>query len=329
MREALELAKKGLGWTQPNPCVGAVIVRGAEKLGEGWHRRAGMPHAEIEAIHDALKKRHSLKNATLYITLEPCSTWGRTPPCVKAIIQHGFSRVVVGADDPNPIHSKRAYKILKKAGIQITRSVLKKECEELICAFRRWITTEKPWVITKAAMTLDGYLSMPKKKWLTGKKSDKQVHQLRSICGAILVGAETVRKDNPRLTVRGVKCLRQPWRVVVTRSGKLPLHARLLTDAYQDRTLVFKNKSWNFILKSLGKLGVKRLLVEGGGKTFESLVKAKLIDEVWIYYTPFVAGKNNLPRADALKRLRLKDVRVSKTGKDICVHGYVSSNICQ
>lgn len=325
MREALTLAERGRGWTQPNPCVGAVIVHGGKKLGEGWHRRAGGSHAEIEAIHDAEKKGHAVKGATIYVTLEPCSTFGRTPPCTNTIIARKFKRVVVGATDPNPVHAGRAYRILKKAGVAVTRGVLRKECEEANAAFNHWVKTGLPWVVVKVAMTLDGFLRMPKRSWLTGSAADKDVHRLRAICGAILVGAETLRTDNPQLTVRGVKCLRQPWRVVVTRSGKLPKEAKIFTDACKDRTLVFKNQNWKKVLSELGKLGVKRLLVEGGGKTIESLVKAKFVNEVWIYYAPFVSGlkKSALPRADVLRKLKLKNINLIFLGKDLKMTGVV------
>ncbi|MFH1066917.1 MAG: bifunctional diaminohydroxyphosphoribosylaminopyrimidine deaminase/5-amino-6-(5-phosphoribosylamino)uracil reductase RibD [bacterium] len=330
MRRARELAKRGLGWKQPNPCVGAVIIRNGQKLGEGYHKRAGGPHAEIEAIRNAETRGCSCKGATLYVTMEPCSTHGRTPPCAEEIIRRGFARVVVGATDPNPQHAGRAYPILKRAGIKVAKGVLEKECERLNVAFNHWIRTRRPWVIAKAAMTLDGFLKMPKKKRLTGTEARRDVHQLRAICGAILVGAETVRADNPRLTVRGVKHLRQPWRIVVTRTGNLPKQARLFMDRHKERTLVFQNKSWRGILRELGKRDVTRLLVEGGGKIFESLAQAKLINEVWIYYAPFLANpscqKNlSLPNGYALQQMRLKNAELTIVGEDLKLRGFCAS----
>ncbi|MDR0534062.1 MAG: bifunctional diaminohydroxyphosphoribosylaminopyrimidine deaminase/5-amino-6-(5-phosphoribosylamino)uracil reductase RibD [Verrucomicrobiales bacterium] len=326
MTLALELARKGIDRTSPNPCVGAVIVKGGKILGKGWHKQAGRPHAEIEAIRDA--KRNgvtSFKHATMYVTLEPCCTHGRTPPCTEAIIGGGFKRVVIGATDPNPHHAGRAFKILRQAGIEVTHGVLAKESEELNRAFNHWIVTGKPWVIAKAALTLDGALTTKsgRRTQITAADAQRDAHKLRAISDAILIGAETLRIDHPRLTVRGVKTVKQPLRVVVTRSGKLPGKSPLFTDANRESTLVYRNQSWNRILRDLGKRGVTRLLVEGGGEIHNQLAKKKLVDEVVLYYAPLMANRKDLPHADALRKLPLADATLTMVGKDLKLQGIV------
>jgi len=323
MKLALGLARKGIGKTNPNPCVGAVIVKGGKILGKGWHKQAGKPHAEIEAIRDA--KRNgvtSFKNATMYVTLEPCCTHGRTPPCTEAIINGGFKRVVIGATDPNPHHAGRAFKILRKAGIELAHGVLAKESAELNRAFNHWIVTGKPWVTAKAALTLDGALTtkLGKRTQISSAASQKDAMRLRAISDAVLVGAETVRIDNPRLTVRGVKTAKQPLRVVVTRSGKLPKKSHVFANANHE---VFHNQTWDKILRELGKQGVTSLLVEGGAETHNQLAKKKLVNEVVIYFSPLLANDKNLPRAETLRKLPLTGTTLTAIGKDLKLQGIV------
>ena len=327
MLVALELARKGLGKTNPNPCVGAVIVRGGKILGRGWHKKAGHEHAEIEAILDAKRRKHSLSGATIYVTLEPCSTHGRTPPCTKALLREKFKRVVVGAVDPNPVHSGRAFKLLRRAGIQVSTGILKTECNHLNRTFNHWITTGQPWVIAKAALTLDGKLALPKGKgrWISSPASRKDAQHLRAQCDAILVGAGTARTDNPRLTVRGVHSSRQPWRVVITRSGRLPKRLHLLSDSHKSRTLVYQQKSWGHILHNLGRRGVIQLLIEGGQDIFKQLVRKKLIHEVVLYYAPLTlpdtAANRKLPNAGSLSKLPLTRTTLQRIGPDLKLSG--------
>src|SRR5205085_10064236 len=182
MRLALQLARRGYGLTSPNPMVGAVLVKGGKIIGRGWHHWAGEPHAEIEAIRDAAKRGNSPKGATLYVTLEPCSTQGRTPPCIDAILKSGVRRVVIGAIDPNPKHAGRGIKLLSRAGVQVTTGVLKNDAAKLNRVFAHWITSRMPWVIAKAAMTLDGKIATRTgdSKWITSAASRKFAHQMRS-----------------------------------------------------------------------------------------------------------------------------------------------------
>lgn len=291
MRAALAEARRGLGHTSPNPAVGAVIVRGRKIVARGYHHRAGLPHAEIEALR-ALPKPTLAKGATIYVTLEPCSTHGRTPPCVNAIIAAGFCRVVIGAIDPNPAHAGRGVEILRAAGIAVTTGVLETECRALNAAFNHWIVTKLPLVIAKAGMSLDGRLTRPpgEGQWLTNAAARKDAHQLRAQVDAILVGAETVRRDNPRLTVRGVRGARQPWRIVMTRSGNLPKDAHLFTDEHRERTLVYRGKSLRAVLRDLGKRQITSVMIEGGGGVLGEAFDRRLVQRAHFYVAPLLCG---------------------------------------
>ncbi|MGC3991308.1 MAG: bifunctional diaminohydroxyphosphoribosylaminopyrimidine deaminase/5-amino-6-(5-phosphoribosylamino)uracil reductase RibD [Chthoniobacteraceae bacterium] len=327
MRAALEEARKGIGKTSPNPAVGAVLVRNGRILARGWHHGAGQPHAEI----DALRQTKSAAGATLYVTLEPCSTHGRTPPCTQAIIQAGIARVVVGATDPNPHHAGRGFPLLKKHGIEVTSGVLAEECTALNRAFNQWIVTGLPWVIAKAGMSLDGRLTRPpgEGQWLTSPASRKHAQQLRARVDAILIGAGTLRADNPRLTVRGHRGARQPWRVVLTRSGDLPQDAHLFTDEHRDRTLVFTKKSLRTVLRELGKRQITSVLIEGGSKVLGEAFDQKLVNEVCFYLAPIfcggpqvVIGGKGAPTIEAATYLQ--NARYEKIGPDVCICGEVT-----
>jgi diaminohydroxyphosphoribosylaminopyrimidine deaminase/5-amino-6-(5-phosphoribosylamino)uracil reductase len=299
MRLALREARRGAGRTSPNPAVGAVIVsRGGKLLAKGWHRAAGGPHAEIEAIR-ALARPSLARGATLYVTLEPCSTHGRTPPCVDAIIAAGFARVVVGAVDPNPAHAGRGLKLLRAAGIEVVAGVLAGEAEALNRAFNKWIVTGLPYVIAKCALTLDGRITRPPSEgaWLTSERTRAAARRLRAGVDAILIGAGTLRVDNPRLTVRGVRGARQPWRVVMTRSGNLPANAHLFTDEHRERTLVYKRRSLAWVLRDLGKRGATCVLIEGGAEILGEAFERKLVDRVEFHVAPLLAGGPKLALA--------------------------------
>jgi diaminohydroxyphosphoribosylaminopyrimidine deaminase/5-amino-6-(5-phosphoribosylamino)uracil reductase len=329
MRLALRQARKGLGKTSPNPAVGAVLVRDRTLLSTGWHQHAGGPHAEIEAL-SALPELKSAAGATLYVTLEPCSTTGRTPPCTDAIVTARIGRVVIGAIDVNPKHQGRGIDQLRRAGIAVTTGVLAEKCDLLNVGFNKWITTGTPWVIAKIAQSLDGRITRPalEPRWLSNNQSLRLVHSLRSTIDAILVGAETVRRDNPRLTVRTGTPERQPWRVVVTRSGDLPSDAILLTDEYRDRTLVYQGIGWLDMLKDLGTRGITRLLVEGGGDVLGQLNDLQLVDEIWCFFTPIFTGGNKPSFGGAgVERMgdasRLHRIRHKRIGNDVLVTGHI------
>ena len=288
MCEAIREAQKGAGRTHPNPAVGAVIVSRGRIVSRGWHREAGHLHAEAEAIRKA--RQGAARGATLYVTLEPCSTQGRTPPCTKSILEAGFSRVVYGATDPNPKHAGRAKDILSGSGLEVSPGVLASQCSELNTAWNKWIATGMPYVIAKAAMTLDGRInSPPESRWVSSEASRRDVMKLRSRVQAILVGGETIRADDPQLTVRGIQVPMQPLRIVWTRSGRLPRTARIFNDEHRDRTLVFKT-SLHFVLKDLGRRGVASVLLEGGARALGEAFDRSLVDEVCFYLAPMLVG---------------------------------------
>jgi len=291
MHAALREARRGLGQTSPNPAVGAVIVRGGRIVARGFHRAAGQPHAEIEALR-ALKNPAHSAGATIYVTLEPCSTHGRTPPCVEALIAAKFSRVVIGAIDPNPAHAGRGVELLERAGIAVTTGVREAECRELNAAFNHWIATGFPLVIAKAGMSLDGRLTRPpgEGQWLTSEAARADAHQLRAQVDAILIGAGTLRADNPRLTVRGVPGARQPWRIVLAGATPLPRKSHIFTDEHRDRTLVFRRQSLRSVLRELGRRQITSVLLEGGTRVFGEAFDRRLVDRVQFYLAPLLCG---------------------------------------
>lgn len=285
MRMAISEALRGK--TAPNPRVGAVVVRNGKTIASGFHRRAGQPHAEIEAMR-ALESASLARGATLYVTLEPCSTEGRTPPCTQAIIAAGFSRVVYGATDPNPSHAGAAKKILENAGIAVVTGVLEEECAALNSAWNKWISTGLPFVTVKAGMSLDGRISSPPdRRWITCQDSRADAMHLRATHDAILVGGETVRADNPRLTLRGVPG-HQPLRVVWTRSGELPADAHIFTDRHPTR--IFRKVSLRQCLKALAGDGIQSVLIEGGGRVHGEAFDRQLVDRAVVYVAPILLG---------------------------------------
>jgi diaminohydroxyphosphoribosylaminopyrimidine deaminase/5-amino-6-(5-phosphoribosylamino)uracil reductase len=251
MRAALRLARRGLGATSPNPMVGAVLVKGGKIIGRGWHRRAGLPHAEIEALRDAQKRGHNPRGATLCVTLEPCCTRGRTPPCTDAIIAAGIKRVVIGATDPNPKHSGRAFKILRRVGIEVVHGILADECARLNEAFNHWIVRRTPFVTVKTAMTLDGKIATAsgESKWITGEKARAHGMKLRRGSDAILAGINTILADDPSLTVRSQKPEARNQknnlrlrRIILDSMARTPLTAKVVSDEFAALTTVVVGK---------------------------------------------------------------------------------------
>ena len=328
MRAALAEARKGQGKTGPNPAVGAVISKNGKILSLGWHRGAGKPHAEIDALRN-LKNPALARGATLHVTLEPCSTHGRTPPCTEAIIQAGFARVVFGATDPNPKHAGRAKKILEEAGIQTLGGILGEECTLLNRAWNKWIATGLPYVTAKAGMSLDARIaSPPARRWITSEEARRDAMRLRAECGAVLVGAETVRTDNPHLTIRGLRVKEQPLRAVWSRSGQIPSDCHLLTDEHRDRTIIYKGKSLAAVLQDLGKRGVQHVLIEGGGKTLGEALDRRLIDRIVFYIAPVLLGGptpalggHGVPSNESA--LHLNNPTYRRIGPDLRVEGEV------
>lgn len=336
MTLALELARKGLGLTSPNPAVGAVLVKDGHLLGSGWHKKAGQPHAEREAIADALS-RHSvatLRGATIYVTLEPCSTCGRTPACTDGLIEHGISRVVYGSVDPNPNHAGAADAILAQQGIEVLAGICVEQCDEVLRSFRKRVLTGLPWVIAKSAMSLDGRITRPKHEgqWLTSPASRELVHQLRGEVDAIVIGGRTARNDNPRLTLRSQDTPQdklQPWRVLLTHSGRsqMPDHLHLFTDEHHERTLVYEDISHQEMLRDLAVRGCNLVMLECGGRLMRSFVEAGLIDEFCLFYAPLITGGEDFGFGDGehfSDSSRLEQIRVKQVGDDVMIRGIVS-----
>jgi diaminohydroxyphosphoribosylaminopyrimidine deaminase / 5-amino-6-(5-phosphoribosylamino)uracil reductase len=328
MRTALGEARKSFGQTSPNPAVGAILVSRDRLLARGRHRQAGKPHAEVECLRTAPRKLP--KDAILYVTLEPCSTTGRTGPCTEEIIRSGIRSVVIGASDPNPRHRGAGIEILQKAGIDVRAGVLAEECAAMNEAFNKWIATGIPFVIAKCAMSLDGRLTRRKNepRWLTSSVARKHAHKLRAQVDAILVGAETIRIDNPRLTVRaGPRPQRQPARVVLTHSSRLPRNARVLTDRFAKSTQVYRSKPLATVLADLGAKNVTSVLIEGGGKVLGQALDERLIDKVQIYVAPIFSGGPVISFAgqgvsQTIAAAHLERITFEKLGNEICVTGY-------
>ncbi len=330
MHQALDQAKRGLGLTSPNPPVGAVIVAQDRIIGQGFHAKAGSPHAEVEAIRDAQSKFPKLiSESTLYVTLEPCCTHGRTPPCTDAIKAAGIKRVVFGAFDPNPKHKERARDILVLSNISVKSGTLGTECTQLIRPFAKWITTGLPYVIAKVGQSLDGRITRPagESQWITSNFARVHGRRLRMRADAILVGAETVRQDNPRLTLRdgcAATGKEQPWRVILTRSGKIPKESHLLTDVYAHRTLIMQEGDLIDVLTDLGERGAMCVLIEGGGIVLGQAFREHLVDEAHWYIAPLLCGGStpSIGGPAFPASIELDDVKVSAMGDNVHISGY-------
>jgi diaminohydroxyphosphoribosylaminopyrimidine deaminase / 5-amino-6-(5-phosphoribosylamino)uracil reductase len=333
MSLALDEARKGVGRTAPNPPVGCVLVRDGSCIGRGWHRAAGQPHAERVALSDAMHNGQSPQGATAYVTLEPCSSHGRTPPCTDGLIEAGISRVVYAAVDRNPQHAGKADRILRDAGIEVTSGVMEDQAGEILRPFFKVRETGLPWMIWKSAMSLDGRITRPpgEPQWLTNEESRSDVQHLRATVDAVLTSGETVRRDKPALTIRIPELLEgrnQPWRVICTdHPDSLPTDAPLLCDQWRDRTLVRPRHDLRATLRSLAAdHGVLTVLVEAGGVFSAALLEEGLVDEAVLYYAPMLCGGpvpalagNGLPAS-----LLLTDVSFTRFGDDIRLRALVS-----
>jgi diaminohydroxyphosphoribosylaminopyrimidine deaminase/5-amino-6-(5-phosphoribosylamino)uracil reductase len=334
MALALVEARKGIGRTAPNPPVGSVIVKDGRLLGSGWHHAAGQPHAEREALADAFAKhgRDAVRGATAYVTLEPCSTHGRTPPCTDGLIEAGIRRVVYAATDINPSHQGRADKILREAGIEVVSGVGAEEAMKILRPFFKVRETGLPWIIWKTGMSLDGRITRPpgEGQWLTGPAARADVQKLRSKVDAILTTGETVRRDFPALTIRDPELLEgrgQPWRVIFTDlPDTLPMDAPLLSDTWKERTLLRSRSGIESSLRDLAaEHGVLCAMVEAGGRFSGALLEAGLIDEVAVYLAPMLCGGPTLAMAGAglPSSLKLKEVSFEQLGEDLKLTGVI------
>jgi diaminohydroxyphosphoribosylaminopyrimidine deaminase / 5-amino-6-(5-phosphoribosylamino)uracil reductase len=311
LERALELAERGRGTTQPNPIVGAVLVRDGQVVGEGWHERRGEPHAEANALAAA---GDGARGATLYVTLEPCASWGSTPPCARAVIDAGVARVVVGTRDPNPA-AAGGLEQLRAAGVEVevADGELGFRARQQIEAWLTWVTKARPFVTYKAAMTVDGRLALPGSRWVSGEASRRVVHELRAASDAVAVGMGTVRADRPALTARDVGATRQPRRLAFGHSA-LP----------EGVDLELVSGSVNEELGRLAQEGVQSLLLEGGPALATSFLRAGYIDKLLVFVASAVAGGGPtlLDRLDEPVELRRLESR--PVGEDVLLSAYVN-----
>ncbi|MBD0338341.1 MAG: bifunctional diaminohydroxyphosphoribosylaminopyrimidine deaminase/5-amino-6-(5-phosphoribosylamino)uracil reductase RibD [Thermoleophilia bacterium] len=302
LERALELAERGRATTHPNPVVGAVVAHGEEVVGEGWHERAGGPHAEVAALERAGERA---RGATLYVTLAPCSGHGRTPPCVDAVLAAGIARVVVGADHPTQDGLAR----LRAAGLEV-ELLDSFEARRQNEAWRTWTTLGRPFVTHKAAVSLDGRVTVPGSRWVSGEESRSLVHELRARSDAVAVGMGTFRADSPELTARGVDAARQPRRLVFG-SGPLPEGFELVSGPLPAE------------LGRLGREGVQSLLLEGGPTLATAFLVAGLVDKLLVFVAPVVSGDGPRFLGDLPRPLRLRRFEAGTVGEDVLLSAYV------
>lgn len=335
MQRAIELGYRGVGTTSPNPPVGAVIVKDGCILGEGFHEKAGEPHAERRALADARAKGNAdqLSGATIYVTLEPCSSYGRTPPCTEGIIEAGISRVVYGAQDPDKRHQGRADALLRAAGIEVLAGVEKGACEQLLRPWAYATINKRPWVLAKVASTLDGSMARKHTRWISCPEALAHAHELRLRSDAILVGGETVRSDDPSLTIRHPLSeipakKQQPWRIVLTRDrSTLPATAKLFTDAHADRTLVCEHVTYlpGLLSELYSRYGIINLMLECGGHLLRSFLEARLINE-WVQdIAPILSGSGQpiFPGGYLTPEARLEITNSQHCGVDHILRGMI------
>jgi diaminohydroxyphosphoribosylaminopyrimidine deaminase/5-amino-6-(5-phosphoribosylamino)uracil reductase len=349
MTAAVELARRGLGKTAPNPAVGCVIVKNGRVVGRGFHQRAGGPHAEIVALREAGARA---RGATVYVTLEPCCHHGRTPPCTDALIEAGVARVVAGVQDPNPAVAGNGIRVLRRAGVECAIAPGGSECDDVVRSFRHWIETGRPWVQLKLAASLDGRIAAKggDSKWISSAISRREVQRMRARADAVLVGAGTVLHDDPRLTCR-TRGGSNPLRIVLDRHLATPPDARVLRG--RGRCLIVTSSAasatrrrrleragaevcavplrgragWERLLDLLGARGLHELLVEGGSKVATSLLRAGLVNTLTIFYNPRLIGADGIPLVGNLgvrspkQALRLRTQATWRSGDDLVWRG--------
>ena len=351
MQKAIEQARKGLGQTSPNPPVGAVLVKNGSVVAKGYHRCAGEAHAEVDAINNATE---DLKGATLYVTLEPCSTVGRTGACTEAIKEASISRVVVGSTDPTLANGSKAKEVLEASGIAYEEGLLKEETDLLIKSFSIFQKKQRPYVTLKVAMSLDGRIAYESgdSRWITNEASRERVHQFREEVDAILVGKQTFLLDDPLLTARkGEALVKTPLRVVIFPDGEIPEQAKMfqespekvlcvsvvpvLSDSLRKngiQELIVSSREPKILLQELMhelyNRGVMHLLLEGGAKTYQTFLDAGLVDHVMTFIAPKILGGSKywLPaiadeQLSVWESLSLKDVKITQYDTDVCIEG--------
>ena len=341
IQKTFELARKGGGNTWPNPLVGAVIVKNYKIIGMGYHHQQGQDHAEVDALKNCSE---SPEGATIYVNLEPCCHTNKTtPPCAQRLVAEKIKKVVICNLDPNPSVNGEGVKLLEAAGIKVVHGILKEEGEVLNEAFFLAQRQKRPFINFKAASTLDGKMALPngESQWITGELARKHVHEMRSLHQGIIVGGGTVRKDNPKLTVRLPDYSgKQPWRIVLTKSGDLPHESHLFTDEYKDRTLVYSETELKFdfpyikttslteVMNDLFQKKIMNLMLEGGPKLATEFLKENLIDRVSLYQNPSFMGQGqsilgDLNLATLNSRPRLTQIESKWIGEDHFLTGRI------
>lgn len=358
MRIALELAKKGTGYTAPNPMVGAVIVKGGRIIGEGWHQKYGEAHAERNALATCTENP---AGATMYVTLEPCSHHGKQPPCVDAILESGIRRVVVGSRDPNPLVNGEGIRILREQGLEVTEHVLKDECDRLNEVFMHYIQTGRPYVAMKYAMTLDGKVATHTgaSKWVTGETARRHVAGLRHRYSAIMVGVGTVLADDPLLTCR-IEGGKNPVRIICDTRLHTPLDSKVVSTAEEvptilatccpdrDRQKIYEEKGCTVLsvsgkdghvdldelMEALGKRQIDSILLEGGGTLNWSALSCGIVQKVLAYVSPKLFGGKSAKTPvegqgvkDPSQAFRLKNSRLAKLGEDYLIESEVEPHV--
>lgn len=351
MRKAIQLAEKARGFTNPNPLVGALVVRDGKVVGEGYHKKAGLPHAEVIALKEA---GSDAQGASLYVNLEPCNHYGRTPPCVDAILESGIKRVIIGMKDPNPLNNGAGIRRLKKAGLDVNVGVLRKDAKKLNEFFITYVTKKRPFVIVKVAQSIDGKIASCNydSRWVSSRNSRAYVHRLRSYVDAVMVGVNTVIRDNPLLTTR--KKGRQPCKIIVDSTLRVPHNARIFRDISAGKVLLVttnnvsqnrfnrfrdyiksgkveiittskKNHRVNLkeLMSILVKMGIVSILVEGGGELIWSLIESRLVDRFLFFISPIIIGGKDAVTSVEGKgfgrirdSMRLDKISVNKIGPD-------------
>ena len=329
MRRAFDLAQQAKSKTWPNPMVGCVIVQDGEIIAEGWHAKAGLAHGELDAIQNATR---SVQGATLYVNLEPCCHSNkRTPPCAQRLIAEGISTVVIANIDPNPEVSGKGIAVLREAGIKVITDVLAEQGELLNEVFFHNQRSQRPFVHLKIASTLDGKIAMNngQSQWITGEPARMHAHQLRAEHMAIAIGAQTLRTDNPKLTVRLPEFTgAQPMRIVFSNSGQLPKDAHVFTDENRDNTRVYINKDLDEILEELYQQGIVNVLLEGGAQLASAFLGENHVQRISHYLNPSYLGQgksaiNDYGLTDLSRRIQLKHVEYSVLGEDFYLSGRV------
>ncbi|MFQ6002741.1 MAG: bifunctional diaminohydroxyphosphoribosylaminopyrimidine deaminase/5-amino-6-(5-phosphoribosylamino)uracil reductase RibD [Candidatus Zixiibacteriota bacterium] len=349
MKLTFKLAKKGMGRTSPNPLVGAVVVKNDQIIGKGYHKRFGEPHAEANALKACKDKA---RNATLYVNLEPCCHHGKTPPCTDMIIRSGMKKVVCATLDPNPQMNGEGIEALRKGGVEVDLGILEKEAKKLNEIYLKFITTRLPFVMLKIAQTLDGKIAtkLGHSKWITQSDSRRFVHWLRSWVDAVLVGANTVKRDDPELTIHNVRG-ENPIRLILDSAGKISNNSKVIRENKNGKTIIAttdqKTKEkfeeeveiWKLkksedgkvdlvqLLKRAGENQITSLLVEGGRGVFTSFLKEKLVDKIYYFLSPKILGKGldsfgDLGIKEISGSIMLRDCEIRRFENDLLVIGY-------